>query len=283
MLSPDQKSKQQLLSVMQWNVLARPYTKYMTSLHRSGCTVETLEQTHARYTSASATILERMPDIVCLQEVEENFFEADWNTHASVLLENYNTYKKILQGSGGTTVLVSKSCPFQVCGETKVGGERATGGSSKSTVCVRLKNSGGDAVVVLSSHLSFKPAQRQEHMEHLQTALGVNDGYERVVFCGDFNTCPEDLPEFVTNSFFANRNMTLVAPENYALTGCGTNNSQPRKCIDYIYVSGLNVVEGSVEVGGEPRFPYAHEKEEVSPAEVVTPSDHCWLSIRLTF
>eukprot|EP00592_Proboscia_alata_P029369 CAMPEP_0194444972 /NCGR_PEP_ID=MMETSP0176-20130528/127589_1 /TAXON_ID=216777 /ORGANISM="Proboscia alata, Strain PI-D3" /LENGTH=226 /DNA_ID=CAMNT_0039271449 /DNA_START=17 /DNA_END=698 /DNA_ORIENTATION=- len=203
-----------------------------------------------------------MPGVVCLQEVEENFFEADWNTHASVLLENYNTYKKILQGSGGTTVLVIKSCPFQVCGETKVGGERATGGSSKSTVCVRLKNSGGDAVVVLSSHLSFKPAQRQEHMEHLQTALGVNDGYERVVFCGDFNTCPEDLPEFVTNSFFANRNMTLsnsffanrnmklVAPENYALTGCGTNNSQPRKCIDYIYVSGLKDLWKWVESHG---------------------------------
>jgi endonuclease/exonuclease/phosphatase family metal-dependent hydrolase len=290
---------------MQWNVLARPYTKYLPQLHRSGDAVESAAQTSARYAAAAAEILAQQADVVCLQEVEEAFFGAEYNGQAAALLEAYSTHKEITRNVVGTVVLVRKASHLRPVGQaTAVEGGPGTGGDSKSCVAVRLEDEVGRAVVVVSAHLAFQPAKRHEHMARAQAMLAGRGGgggggeggsgsagegeggdegcvAQQLVFCGDFNTPPDALPELTREAFFTANGLELVAPADFAVTGCGSSEKRPKVCIDYIYASpGLGAVDGSAKVGGEVGFPYA---ETGSPAEITSASDHSWVCAAFTF
>merc|ERR1719443_2904378 len=65
------------VSVMTWNILARPYTKYNSKFHRNikgeQEELEALEQTKGRYRIAAEKIVELSRDLVFLQESDLDF------------------------------------------------------------------------------------------------------------------------------------------------------------------------------------------------------------------
>jgi hypothetical protein len=77
------------LSMMTWNVLARPYTKHNWQHHRANTKVEEMHQTLSRYTYAGEEIMNQGLDLVFLQECEAEFTQPEWNLVASRLLSEY--------------------------------------------------------------------------------------------------------------------------------------------------------------------------------------------------
>ena len=149
-------------AVMQLNLLARPFTKYnwggerphphdSVRGHLNDVETEHHTQTAARYKLAVNELLQQSPDVVLLQEVEPQFFDAGMNPAAGALLEAFTPYSSFGEGgSPGTAVLVrrggalTKAAGLQT---QRVLGSRLTGGPSKSSVLVPVTVANDDEVI----------------------------------------------------------------------------------------------------------------------------------------
>lgn len=100
------------VSVQTFNILARDYTKDDFDLGNDG---ETIEQTRSRYSEVTKQILQTSPDVVCLQEVEDEFF-GEINPSSRFLLKHYRVLRydhKDIAPHPATCILVKKAgSPF---------------------------------------------------------------------------------------------------------------------------------------------------------------------------
>ena len=195
-------------SVLTWNVLARPYTKYnhkpptctQGHLNPAGV-VETHWQTSARHALAADQIMTRMPDAVFLQEVEASFFTLAVNPKAGDLLGAYGIAHQTTTNGPGTAVLLRHGGALVLPGNAhvqdddskeartrptskeargkdskngagwtlSVGASAATGGMSKSGTAV-LANLAGTScsVLLVSVHLTPFKFNPSKVQDHLR-------------------------------------------------------------------------------------------------------------------
>ena len=283
------------ISVLQWNVLARPYTKQNHEApkciqgHRNpDSVVETQAQTTARYGLATAAILAQKPDAVLLQELEAAFFKEEINRDAVQLLAQYDMHStNVEDGTAGTAVLLRKGGGFEWTGVTRrAGATEETGGTSKSATAALVSISCVDDPVgtscwLVSTHftpLKYNREGVRTHLGLLAELLRADTAADappppRVVIGGDFNAEPHELAELQGSSCLGG--YSRVSP--LGDTGLSSNFSKS-ETIDHILLSpGWRVVGAAIEK--KPCSPYASEGP--APAAVVGASDHVWQSVQL--
>ena len=142
--------------LMQWNVLAAPFTHWNSAFHRNGQNqMETRAQTAARYALAGDALLAQGPDAVCLQECEPAFFDPHVNPTASrlaAMFEVVSCYGP--KGTPGTVVLLHQKGALVKAAGVQVRcihGGKATGGGSKSTICVPVLSRGSQSASLQSA------------------------------------------------------------------------------------------------------------------------------------
>jgi len=142
--------------LMQWNVLAAPFTHWNSAFHRNGQNqMETRAQTAARYALAGDAVLAQGPDAVCLQECEPAFFDQDVNPTAArlaAMFEVVSCYGP--KGTPGTVVLLHQKGALVKAAGVQVRcihGGKATGGGSKSTICVPVLSRGSKSASLQSA------------------------------------------------------------------------------------------------------------------------------------
>jgi len=259
------------LSVLSWNVLARPYTIYNSQAHRAATRVEDPTQTYARYTMAGKELLNRSADVVMLQECEAAFFDVAWNAAAENLMEKYFVMPCRIGDEPGTAVLVRKEGPATALDPKPicVGGDASTGGVSKVATVARLKVSGAPAdVTVVSTHFMWDGgAEKRAHHCHL---VGKAIEGQDVIIGGDFN-CDKGAPldKLEKTTFFGELRRAELGPGD-AMTGLSGDLTQ-EKCIDHIYASpGLVPLQPMALAW--PKSPWSGEFS--GPANVSGASDH---------
>ena len=265
------------LSVMTFNVLARPYTKYNRDFHRAETKTESETQTRTRYTLAAEEIASQGTDLVFLQEVEAPFFESAWNHAASKLLDKYSVFacRKMELNNGmeeespGTAVLVKKSgaVTTSVNSPLCIGGTKDTGGPSKVATVVHAQH-GDKPLVAVSTHFTWDgaAAQRQHHAQLIGKSLPEGN----VILGGDFNSQPsESLSKLEAASFLGS--MTRAALPEGSATGLSGNFSKTQY-IDHIYYTSNDLSLLSVKALRAPASPWSGKV--TSPAKVSGASDH---------
>lgn len=279
-------------SVLVWNVLAREFTMY--NKEPPGCVqghqnpldkLETREQTAARYSLATKSMLARHPDAICLQELSEEFFSEDVNPMAPMLLQQYDVAHRINAVGPGTAVLLRRGGKLVASGNVLSAGasEERTGGYSKSAcgVLAKLRDS-STCVWLVSVHLApykYMPAAVRTHLELLSDALRSSltttdagtAALPRIVLGGDLNAELHEVVTLQRECSFLGGAMARVHTSSH--TGLSANFSTP-ETIDHAFLSpGLRLLQ--VELEREPSSPFGIVQDE-GPAPVVGASDHVW-------
>jgi hypothetical protein len=284
-------------TVLAWNVLAREFTMFNRQLpgcvqghHNPDDKLETREQTAARYSLASDSLIARAPDAVLLQELSADFFLTDVNPRAQALLAMFEVAHATNTAGPGTAVLLRRAGPLKSTGVVFSAGasEYLTGGTSKSASAVLVTVGGsGKRCWMISLHLApfkFYPNQVRTHLELMGAALREAPSLHalpppRVVIGGDLNAELHEVAmlqrECATLSGALAR---VVSPGD---TGLSADFSKP-ECIDHLFISpGLRLV-GPLELERPPASPYGvRDGDGTAASPVVAPSDHVWQSIRL--
>lgn len=261
------------LRIMTWNILARPYTKHNAAYHKAGRgkSLETPEQTQARYTLAGEEILRTGCDIVLLQECEDAFFDAAWNDHADKIFEGYEIFHYLTPGCPGTAVLVRRDSNIMLHGSAAdvlgVGGNEDTGGCSKMATIVPVTLS-GKKIQIISAHFSWAEAARL----HLMGLLEPHITGQSVILGADFNCEPGPLLDDLEETSCLG-SLTRVVAQDEAPTGL-SGDFKCKKCIDHCYVSHDVYQHSWAFVQGVPASPYMCDSDSHGPAPVVKPSDH---------
>lgn len=228
------------LSVMTFNVLARPYTKYNQKFHRAQTAVEDVLQTRTRYTLAAEEITSTGTDIVFLQECEAAFFERDWNHAAPKLLDRYYIFacrkSKDDVEQPGTAVLVQKAGRATATASQPVciGYSGGDGFDFSKVATIVPMQFGGKAFEAASTHFTWDgDAASREHHAKL-----VGDGLKNaksVVFGGDFNSQPGvSLEQLESKTFLGGLRRAALQEGN--ATGLYKDFSKT-EYIDHIYAS----------------------------------------------
>lgn len=270
------------VSVMTWNVLARPYTKYNSKFHcahEAGTTmpVEEPAQTRSRYAAAGHIIVNTSHDLVLLQECEADFFEPQWNSEAAKVLKKYHLFACRQQREPGTAVLVRKDgrATSQVDRPLCIGGTDETGGVSKVATIVPVRVGSTD-VSVVSSHFGFD-GMADKRLHHMQM-LGGSLTNQTVVLGGDFNCAPgPNLDTLASSSFIGDLQRAVLRPDE--MTGLSGDFSKA-VCIDHVYVSPSATVIKAACLA-KPISPW--DGKDTQPAPVVAPSDHVPVVVAIAF
>lgn len=265
------------VSLMTWNILARPYTKYNDKFHCAHDKVEEPAQTRSRYTLAGNLIVNRSADLVLLQECEAEFFEPKWNTAAEKIMQEYYLFACRHQQDPGTAVLVKKGgrATSQVERPICIGGTDETGGPSKIATIVPVRIASRD-VSVVSSHFTFDgaPEKRLHHMR----ILGEGLGKQSIVLGGDFNCQPGPLLDALASStFLGDLQRAVLHPDE--MTGLSGDFTKA-VCIDHVYVPPSATVIKAACLA-KPFSPW--DGKDVQPAQVVAASDHVPVVVELAF
>ena len=295
-------------TVLQWNVLARPYTKYNWGGGRPAphdsvqghCNAEAMEspaQTAARYALSVAELLEQAPDAAMLQEVEPAYFDPSVNPSAEVLLESYVPYRcfgGFAADQPGVAVLLRKGGALRKAPEmelARIPGDGCTGGPSKGSVLVPVQSVAGGGVVWIGSiHLTPPKFNIDKARHHLQRTLAAivhppdQCAGATVLLAGDFNALPDEVDALLADPTVAPLHTLKRLPLG---DGCSTGLSSDfsaHECIDHaLFSDGLSAVslvdgtEALSMVEKVPASPYAASEGE--PAEVVGASDHVWIKM----
>eukprot|EP00930_Biecheleria_cincta_P035417 TRINITY_DN24360_c0_g1_i1.p1 TRINITY_DN24360_c0_g1~~TRINITY_DN24360_c0_g1_i1.p1 ORF type:complete len:321 (-),score=40.46 TRINITY_DN24360_c0_g1_i1:169-1131(-) len=270
------------LSVMTWNVLARPYTKYNAAFHNAPQVSEKkhnieeeTSQTVDRYTMAGNQIVGHGSDIVFLQECEADFFNPAWNKAAKKLLEDYSVFPCRMNSNPGTAILVKKagSAAAAVTKPVCIGGTKETGGPSKIATVLPVRY-GSRTLKAVSGHFAFDGAKekRSFHFGLLEKELDTSS----VILGGDFNCQPGANLEELEGFSFLHYMQRAKLPQGIA-TGLNGNFSE-RVCIDHIYFSNDFLLR-SIAALDKPRSPWVAEGKE--PGKVTSASDHVPVVARL--
>ena len=263
----------QRVSVLSYNLLARPFTKYEKQHHRNPADkIETEAQTRERYSVSTKTIIAEKPHVVLLQECEPAYFNLESNKHADTLLAMYNLFPCFgRQPDGGispsTAVLFLRdSAKALEVVPRCVGGDEACGGTSKTCTVV-------DATIhqqvhrFASCHFTFDglAEKRRHHVDLLEPLMSK---CQRLVVGGDFNAANESMNGLQRNSFLHDLDRpSLDAP-------LGTVSSE-QKTIDHFFTRGFRVLQTAcLHVA---KCPYG----EGVPAEIVGGSDHVPILVHL--
>ena len=299
-------------TVLQWNVLARPYTGYNWGGGRpkphdsvqGHCNTEQLEspaQTAARYGLCVAGLLEQAPDAALLQEVEPAFFEPGVNPGAEALLESYVPYRCFggaRADQPGVVALLRKDGALRKAPgleRVQLKGDGSTGGPSKGTVLVPVvaaAGAGSGGVIWLGSiHMTPPKFNADKARHHLRSTFAAvaeqhQEGTQMMMLAGDFNASPAELDALLAEPALAQTHALARLPlDDGASTGLSSDFSH-HEAIDHALLSdGLSavpVVDGAgtlCAVEKVPASPYAPSAGE--PAEVVGASDHVWVKVRV--
>mmetsp|Transcript_60348 Transcript_60348/g.113928 ORF Transcript_60348/g.113928 Transcript_60348/m.113928 type:complete len:303 (-) Transcript_60348:72-980(-) len=229
------------LSVMTFNVLARPYTKYNQKFHRvpGDFAVEDVMQTRARYTLAAEEITSKGNDIVFLQECEAAFFDSSWNPAAPKLLDNFHVFacrkKKDNVEQPGTAVLVQKAGRATATATQPICIGYSPDGQDLSKVATIIPMQfGGKAFEAVSTHFTWDgdAASREHHAQLVGEGL---KNAKSVVFGGDFNSQPGvSLEQLESKTFLGG--LRRAALDGGDATGLYKDFSRT-EYIDHIYAS----------------------------------------------
>lgn len=268
-------------SVMTWNVLARPFTKYNQKFHRARQNIEEEVQTRTRYTMAGEHIANQSSDLVFLQECEGSFFDSHWNLAADKLLLEYSMFRCTQGDDPGTAVLVKKAGRATSAASSPIciGGSEETGGSSKFATLVPVK-AGTKELLAVSVHFTWdgQAPKRQRHAELIGRELEHNKHVRghSIILGGDFNCEPgERLSELESASFLGGLRRAEL-PDGRA-TGLSGDFSQT-VCIDHFYTS-RDLGEPAAQVSAWPASPWGGKVTR--PAKVSAASDHLPVTIEL--
>ena len=170
--SDEAASAEQALTIMTFNVLARPYTKYNHKHHRNSEEIEDSSQTQQRYERAGTQILGNACDLVFLQECERAFFDPVWNVQADQLMQTYHVFLCTWDSNPGTAVLVKKNGRASVSTDPRIyiGGTNETGGTSKSATIVPVRV-GAHQISAVSVHFTLDAEKRLHHANSIGKSL----------------------------------------------------------------------------------------------------------------
>mmetsp|Transcript_25004 Transcript_25004/g.58052 ORF Transcript_25004/g.58052 Transcript_25004/m.58052 type:complete len:347 (-) Transcript_25004:246-1286(-) len=294
LLEPSLQCSQQALTVMSWNILARPYTHHNWQhgvywsdwQDKDGRPRETHKQAQARYGLAIDGILEVGPDVVLLQECEEAFFDPSYNHGADQLLRTYDHFHCCLRArhampEGGTAVLVKKHGQVETAREAKawpVGGTRETGGCSKIATVLPAKFSGRD-VLIVSAHFSGSGEHLQYALADLLASQMQQRDYDAspatstaVILGGDFNCDVKRADKLAARVFGGDHLSTRAQLKPGTKTGMN-GDFTTQVCIDHVYVTNEMVVL-EADVRGSPGSPWSWYDGTWLPTQVAAASDH---------
>lgn len=275
------RKPQDKVSVMTWNVLAGPFTKYNSAYHKAGAgEIEASSQTIARYSMAGKELTSRLTDIVFLQECETRFFEIEWNSASSDIFKEYHILQcQTSPEEPGTAVLVRKTGRARLAADKPIciGGTQETGGKSKIATVVPV-TIGSKEIQVVSTHFTWDGATdlRLNHAALIGKGL-VDDG-SNVILGGDFNCEPgKNLTHLEGHSFLGK--MRHVQLPKGSMTGLSGDDFSKQEHIDHLYISkGMSV--RSAAALASPKSPYA-VSDGWQPAPVQGPSDHVPVVVEL--
>lgn len=263
------------VTMLSWNVLARPFTSYNQRFHRANGKVEEPSQTRERYTLAGEEIARRAADLVFLQEFEAGFLSPEWNLAAPKVTAGYEVFRcpQDLESGPGTAVLVKKAgTSVRVLDERPicVGGTSETGGRSKLATVVRVE-AGAKRFAAVSAHFTWdgNAPQRLRHAELLGAAIGDSSA----VVAGDFNCEPGPHLAALESSSFLGR-MRRLELQPGATTGL-TGDFSAEVCIDHVYVSA-DLGPAQASATARPKKPWGGNVTR--PAKVAGASDHVPIS-----
>lgn len=265
-----------MLSVLTWNVLAAPYTKYNWKWHRAGAAMdcELEEQTRKRYSAAGRDLLEHAADVVLLQECEADFFSPRMNSEAGGIAQLYRVFACRCVNRPGTAVLVKREgSASPVSPDQKpwcTGGEE--GSPYVSTVMPLMV--GPHRVTVASVHVQFWPVAKDQAIHSLKELEAALRSQPHVIVGGDFNagTTPpnEHLSELEASTMFGSLTRAKLHPGT--MTGL-VGDFSAQVVIDHIYTSGgLGIASAYALATPLSGGPYS--LEGYGPADVVCASDH---------
>jgi len=293
-------------TVLQWNILARPFTKYndqarrpvkpnvedpMYQGHGNGLSeggLETLEQTSKRYALASRTLKAQAPDAVLLQECDPAFFDPAINHAAADIQQMFSVHSSFgsdREASPGTAVLLKKpEAGGQLLKDpqfsTKViGGDKSTGGSSKSATMVPVILDGGNAsdpIWLVSIHVAPLRNAEAAAKRHITMVENELSELSRFVLAGDFNANPSEIAS--TGTLLSKLRRVAVSPEVEASGSVTSWHSEQgqQPLIDHCFISSDLGILRQATVEKVPHSPYG------SDGSVKGASDHIWLSVRLS-
>lgn len=274
---PIQCSESTTLSVITWNILAAPYTKYNWKFHRAGAAMECelQQQTRTRYSMAGRHLIERSEDVVLLQECEAAFFSPDMNSEASKINQQYHVFACHIGENPGTAVLVKRDGRAKLMNPHQkplcVGG----GGGCPTYVSTVVQLMVGiHPVTIASVHVPYWPVAKEEAIHNLNLLDGALTGRRLLIVGGDFNagTTPpnEHLSELEANTLFGGLKRAKLAPGT--MTGL-TGDFSAQVVLDHIYTSqDLDIASAralAVPLNGGP-----YSLEGTGPADVIYASDH---------
>ena len=245
-------------SVTTWNLLARSYTHHLLG-HHGGDWWENETQTCQRYELAAREILRLKSDVVCLQELEDTWFQGDWNWCAKELNNEY--YQVAWEwNSPGTSVLLRASSSVQRFG--KLIDSNCCGAAVASLMV------GGFRLMVVSAHLHPRQwkslPQLQQVGEHLK-------GETLVVFAGDFNCVPERGCSSLEQKTFLG-GMYRASLQKGATTAL-SKDRKTRVCIDHVYFRNSALETCGPGQTQEHAIPY-------EAGHVIRASDHSPVTVR---
>lgn len=272
------------VSVVSWNLLATPFTKFESSSHRNpACTIEkpraleTDAQSFSRYSRAGAALLEKNPHVVMLQECEPAFFSSSRNKHAEALLKKYELFQCFAWQADGsidpaTAILLRRDAVKALEAVPRcVGGNGSTGGTSKVVTVVDTKIQDTEYTFA-SGHFTWDgdAATREHHVKLLEPLLAQKN----FLLGGDFNADFPSLRELKNRTWLKNTELVPLDPCN------GTFKNIPKggviETLDHFFASKkLPVVKAFA--WHEPICPYG----EGSPAEIVGASDHVAIEMEI--
>jgi len=287
------------LTVLSWNVLARPYTKYNRKFHRADSHIEEKSQTWQRYTLAGQEILSKNCDVVLLQEFEDLFVDAEWNSAANQLLGQYDLFRCNKQESPATAVMVRRGGRVTVTGpHICVGGGREFGGASKVATVVPIM-ANNRSILAMSGHFVWdgEPEKRLHHLETLgqtiqekytpsaaasaeggSSSSTTSAGPPSIILGGDFNCdIGKNLEKLEESSTFLQSLQRSPLGEN-AKTGLSGDFSET-VCIDHFYCSSDLLPSIRTVALARPASPWAGKMTR--PAKVSGASDHVAILMEL--
>lgn len=236
------------VSMLTWNILARPYTKYNQKFHgniedpKSQLNVEAVSQTKGRYELAGQQIVALAHDLVFLQECEAQFFEPEWNAAANDVLNMYSVFPcRSADTEPGTAVLVKKEgraealVQIPVC----VGGIPETKGPSKISTIVPVQV-GSKVINAISTHFTGggpNADKRLYHVNILGDRLKDRSKDElwknAIILGGDFNSYGQQLKDLEKETFLGELQEVQLKIQRTGLSG----DFKKQVGIDHVYIS----------------------------------------------
>lgn len=277
------------LHVVTWNILSRTYTDDDHYSHGQGTgRLESLEQASQRYRLAVTRIMELLPDVLCLQEVDTAFFDRQHNALIDELIADYAVCSMPRQSCPAfphLRVLLRKGSGLLQRGAAVGFLDRMMQDCGDHTWCghalaVPVAINGSDLVWIVNIHLSYGAGTLEPTMRMLEEIASTVCREEKLILAGDWNCEVKNLGRLASRV----PDLSLVHHSRDGSATCWTpvgSEDDPEwvdkeyTCIDSVFVRGLLPLS-KAEVMGLPASPWDHM------GEVIEPSDHTPVSVLLT-